>query len=167
MDQDGHRVRFEWGPSGLRRLAPVSDVVVIVDVLSFTTAVDVALGRGATVLPYRWHDGGETAYAAEHDAVVAGQGSGAAWTPAPPSWTSPSPGEAACCEPVVLGTENHRAGGFPFQERRTEQASASDTGGRRQEQAGRRRQCSHRSLPAAFPRRRRVPPFVEGQPPSG
>ena len=59
FDQDGHRVRFEWGPNGLRRLAPGSDVVVIVDVLSFTTAVDIAVGRGATVLPYRWHDGGE------------------------------------------------------------------------------------------------------------
>ncbi len=85
MDQDGHRVRFEWGPSGLRRLAPRSDVVVIVDVLSFTTAVDVALGRGAAVLPYRWHDGGEAAYAAEHDAVVAGEGPAAVWTLAPAS----------------------------------------------------------------------------------
>lgn len=83
MEQDGYRVRFEWGPSGLRRLAPVSDVVVIVDVLSFTTAVDVALGRGGEVLPYRWHDGGEQTYAAERDAVVAGQGAGAAWTLAP------------------------------------------------------------------------------------
>lgn len=83
MEQDGYRVRFEWGPSGLRRLAPVSDVVVIVDVLSFTTAVDVALGRGGAVLPYRWHDGGEQTYAAERDAVVAGQGAGAAWTLAP------------------------------------------------------------------------------------
>lgn len=83
FEQRDFRVRFEWGPNGLRRLAPASDVVVIVDVLSFTTAVDVALGRGATVLPYRWHDGGEAAYATEHDAVVAGRGPAAAWTLAP------------------------------------------------------------------------------------
>lgn len=76
-------VRFEWGPNGLRRLAPGSDVVVIVDVLSFTTAVDVALGRGATVLPYRWHDGGEQAHAAAHDALVAGEGAAKDWTLAP------------------------------------------------------------------------------------
>ncbi|MGH9042550.1 MAG: 2-phosphosulfolactate phosphatase [Acidimicrobiia bacterium] len=48
---------MEWGPHGLRRLARACDVVVIVDVLSFTTALDVALGRGATVLPYRFADG--------------------------------------------------------------------------------------------------------------
>lgn len=76
-------VRFEWGPNGLRRLAPGSDVVVIVDVLSFTTAVDVALGRGATVLPYRWHDGGEQAHAVAQDALVAGEGAASAWTLAP------------------------------------------------------------------------------------
>ncbi|MEM7325191.1 MAG: 2-phosphosulfolactate phosphatase [Actinomycetota bacterium] len=71
FDQTGYRLRFGWGPNGLRRLAPVADVVVIVDVLSFSTAVDVLLGRGAVVLPYRWHDGSEDAFAADHDAVVA------------------------------------------------------------------------------------------------
>src|SRR5690606_22226187 len=74
------RVRLEWGPNGLRRLAPDAAVVVIVDVLSFTTSVDVALGRGATVLPYRWHDGGEHALAAAGGALVAGVGEAAAWT---------------------------------------------------------------------------------------
>ena len=42
-DQTGFDARFEWGIEGIRRLAPVSDVMVIVDVLSFSTAVDVAL----------------------------------------------------------------------------------------------------------------------------
>jgi 2-phosphosulfolactate phosphatase len=87
FDQGEFGVRFDWGPNGLRRLAPRSDVVVIVDVLSFTTAVDVALGRGATVLPYRWHDGNESTYAAEHGAVVAGVGEAERWTLAPATLT--------------------------------------------------------------------------------
>ena len=66
--QDGHRVRFEWGPMGLRTLAPLVDVVVVVDVLSFTTCVDVALGRGAVLFPYKWRDGSEGAFAESVDA---------------------------------------------------------------------------------------------------
>lgn len=71
FEQLGFGLRFGWGPNGLRRLAPAADVVVIVDVLSFSTSVDVALGRGAVVLPYKWHDGSEEAYAAENNAQVA------------------------------------------------------------------------------------------------
>lgn len=71
FDQSPHRLRFGWGPNGLRRLAPLVDAVVIVDVLSFSTSVDIALGRGAAVLPYRWHDGTEHDYAAANDAEVA------------------------------------------------------------------------------------------------
>lgn len=57
---------------GLRTLAPAVDVVIVVDVLSFTTCVDVALGRGAKVFPYKWNDGSEAAFADELDALVAG-----------------------------------------------------------------------------------------------
>ena len=71
MEQVGFRVRFGWGPNGLRRLAPNADAVVIIDVLSFSTCVDVALGRGAVVLPYRWNDDKRDEYAAEHNAVAA------------------------------------------------------------------------------------------------
>ncbi len=71
FEQRDFAVRFGWGPNALRRLAPKADAVVIVDVLSFSTCVDIVVGRGATVLPYKWHDGSEAAYGVEHDAVVA------------------------------------------------------------------------------------------------
>ena len=48
--------RFDWGPAGARGLAPAVDVLVVVDVLSFSTAVDVAVARGAVVYPARWTD---------------------------------------------------------------------------------------------------------------
>ncbi|MEO0492314.1 MAG: 2-phosphosulfolactate phosphatase [Actinomycetota bacterium] len=57
---------------GLRTLAPEVDVVIVIDVLSFTTCVDIALGRGAEVFPYKWHDGSEAAFATSVDAQVAG-----------------------------------------------------------------------------------------------
>jgi 2-phosphosulfolactate phosphatase len=52
--QGGFDRRFEWGLAGMRQLASVVEVVVVVDVLSFTTCVDVAVGRGARVYPARW-----------------------------------------------------------------------------------------------------------------
>jgi 2-phosphosulfolactate phosphatase len=70
--QDGFAYRFDWGPNGLRTLAPVADVVIIVDVLRFTTAVSAAVEAGATVHPYRWADDNAAAYAAERNAVLAG-----------------------------------------------------------------------------------------------
>lgn len=56
IDQSRFDARFEWGEAGLRALAPGVASVVIVDVLSFSTAVDAAIGSGATVIPYRWRD---------------------------------------------------------------------------------------------------------------
>lgn len=44
---------------------------MVVDVLSFTTTVTVAVGRGITVFPYRWRDEQARAYAASRDAVLA------------------------------------------------------------------------------------------------
>jgi 2-phosphosulfolactate phosphatase len=71
FDQHDYRYRFDWGPMGMRRLAAVCDVVVIVDVLSFTTSVEVAVSRGAHVYPYRWDDGTEVEYAREIEALLA------------------------------------------------------------------------------------------------
>jgi 2-phosphosulfolactate phosphatase len=70
----GFDLQFEWGPNGLEQLGPGAAGIVIVDVLRFTTAVSVAVDRGATVLPYRWADDGAETYAAQHNALLAGAG---------------------------------------------------------------------------------------------
>jgi hypothetical protein len=44
LSQDGFSVRLDWALAGARALAPRVDLLVIVDVLSFTTAVEVAVG---------------------------------------------------------------------------------------------------------------------------
>ena len=44
-------VELVWGADGARSLAPDVDTLVVVDVLSFTTAVSVATSCGATVRP--------------------------------------------------------------------------------------------------------------------
>lgn len=64
-------IRCEWGEHGVASLAPESDVVVLVDVLSFSTCVDIATARGATIFPYRWKDASAADYAASIGAVAA------------------------------------------------------------------------------------------------
>lgn len=71
--QKGFAYRFDWGLDGLRSLAPHSDVVVIVDILRFTSGVCAALESGATVFPYPWHRDDVEAYASARDAVAAGR----------------------------------------------------------------------------------------------
>ncbi|MFC7495666.1 MULTISPECIES: 2-phosphosulfolactate phosphatase [unclassified Nocardioides] len=67
--QATYDVRLEWGPTGAAAVA--APVTVVVDVLSFTTTLTVAVERGITVHPFRWKDERAAAYAAERDAVLA------------------------------------------------------------------------------------------------
>ncbi|WP_431962104.1 2-phosphosulfolactate phosphatase [Actinacidiphila sp. bgisy160] len=61
--QTGHGVRFEWGPEGARLIGAHVACLVVVDVLSFTTAVTVAVEAGIAVHPYAWRDATAAAYA--------------------------------------------------------------------------------------------------------
>lgn len=69
FNQAEFEIRCEWGMAGVTHLAPISDVVIIVDVLSFSTAVEIATSRGAIVYPYRG-DNAE-AYAQKKGAILA------------------------------------------------------------------------------------------------
>lgn len=102
--QDAFRVRCEWGREGVDVLAPISDVVVIVDVLSFSTCVDVAVGRGAVVWPcsvkneaalqFAWRVGAELAGVREEGGYSLSPGS-LQRIPAGTGLVLPSPNGAA------------------------------------------------------------------------
>lgn len=68
-----YTARFEWGYEGVEQLAPQSDIVVMIDVLSFCTCVDVVCGRGGIVYPYRMLDETAALYAREKGALLAGK----------------------------------------------------------------------------------------------
>jgi 2-phosphosulfolactate phosphatase len=67
--QEGYRVRLDWGPIGARNSR--ADLSVVIDVLSFSTSVCIAVERGMRVFPFPWTGAGAAAFAAEHDAVLA------------------------------------------------------------------------------------------------
>ncbi|HEY9707065.1 MAG TPA: 2-phosphosulfolactate phosphatase [Oculatellaceae cyanobacterium] len=71
FDQSEFELRCEWGKQGVDKLAPISDVVVIVDVLSFSTAVEIATNNGAIIFPYRWKDESAADYAKSLKAQLA------------------------------------------------------------------------------------------------
>lgn len=62
---------MEWGPTGAAAISGDADAAVVVDVLSFTTTLSVAVERGITVFPFRWRDERAAAYAEQRDAVLA------------------------------------------------------------------------------------------------
>jgi 2-phosphosulfolactate phosphatase len=76
LRQAAYRVRLERGERGalglLSRRPPDVQVAIVVDVLSFSTAVDVAVTRGAQVFPSRFKSLAESAQIATmYDALLA------------------------------------------------------------------------------------------------
>ena len=56
---------------GVLQLAPISDVMIIVDVLSFSTCIDIINSRGAIAFPYQWRDESARAFADSMEAKLA------------------------------------------------------------------------------------------------
>ena len=52
FDQSPFEIKFEWGQRGARAAAERGDIVIIVDVLSFSSTVVTAVGYGAEIYPY-------------------------------------------------------------------------------------------------------------------
>lgn len=71
FNQQDFDVRLEWGRHGVEQLAPISDVIIIVDILSFSTSVDIATELGAILYPYRWKDESAMEYAQSIQAELA------------------------------------------------------------------------------------------------
>jgi 2-phosphosulfolactate phosphatase len=71
FSQSQYTVRCEWGAHGIAALASESDVIIIVDALSFSTCVDVAVGNGALIYPYPWKDESAERFAASVQAILA------------------------------------------------------------------------------------------------
>jgi 2-phosphosulfolactate phosphatase len=65
------RIRLEWGPAGAAAVAPGAEVLAVVDVLSFTTTLTVAVERGIRVLPFRWGAEEAELEARRYDATLA------------------------------------------------------------------------------------------------
>jgi 2-phosphosulfolactate phosphatase len=49
--QSGFRCKLDWGREGARRAAAAGDILVVVDVLSFSTATATAIERGCVIIP--------------------------------------------------------------------------------------------------------------------
>jgi 2-phosphosulfolactate phosphatase len=70
-NQQEFDIKLEWGIQGVKELASISDVIIIVDVLSFSTCVDIATSNGAIIYPYQWKDETAIAYAQSINAELA------------------------------------------------------------------------------------------------
>jgi 2-phosphosulfolactate phosphatase len=103
--QSGFDVRLDWGVAGLRDIAPGAGCVVVVDVLSFSTTVEVACSRGATVYPASRKDDSAQEMAARLGASLAvSRHDMSAQTPYSLSPASLSPVESG--DKVVLPSPN-------------------------------------------------------------
>ncbi|MGE3268915.1 MAG: 2-phosphosulfolactate phosphatase [Chloroflexota bacterium] len=102
--QRGYRCRLEWGRRGARVAAERGDILVVVDVLSFSTATVTAVQHGGVIRPCAWTDdpaalaAGLGAEAAVHRRDVPAKGR---FSLSPPTFNAIEPGTR-----VVLASPN-------------------------------------------------------------
>ncbi len=82
-DQSNFEIRCEWGRKGVEQLAPISDVIIIVDILSFSTCIEVANSRGATVFPCDWKNESVQEFAKSVNAELASRRGGSGYSLSP------------------------------------------------------------------------------------
>ncbi|MDH3605240.1 MAG: hypothetical protein OEU26_37080, partial [Candidatus Tectomicrobia bacterium] len=92
VDQQPYDIRCDWGLAALTHLSPDSDAIIIIDVLSFSTCVDIAVANGAIVYPYRWRDATTHAYAASRGAIAASRRQDTGYSLSPASLRHIPPG---------------------------------------------------------------------------
>jgi len=85
-------VRLEWGLQGLEKLKTDSDVFVIVDVLSFTTSVDIGTSRGASIYPFGGFADNAADFANQQGALLAGSSRKSGYSLSPASLVGILPG---------------------------------------------------------------------------
>lgn len=66
-----YNINCEWGLNGIKRFKQNTDVFIIIDVLSFSTSVDVATANGAIIFPYKFRDETVSLYSAQVNAWLA------------------------------------------------------------------------------------------------
>ena len=86
-------IELEWGPTGLRALAERCPAIVIVDVLSFSTSVSVAVSRGAVVWPHNGSERAEELARAIGATLVRGRNNREGRTLSPASLLDVGPGD--------------------------------------------------------------------------
>ncbi len=103
FSQEGWTCRCEWGPAAVTALCP-ADVTIVVDVFSFTTCVDVAVSRGAAILPYPWNDPSAADFARAQQAELAGRRRQTQYSLAPESYLE-IPAGVRCVLPSPNGAQ--------------------------------------------------------------
>jgi 2-phosphosulfolactate phosphatase len=84
--------------------------VIIVDVLSFSTCVDIAVSRGAVVFPFAWRDARATAFARDIGAELAGPRGQTRFSLSPASFLHISPRTRVVLPSPNGATLSHGAG---------------------------------------------------------
>ncbi|GEM_PF-5420064 len=91
-DQSAYRVRVEWGAAGVEVFAPISDTIVIVDVV---------VSHRVAALPYGWKTEQAETFAKRHNAILVGRRGQAELCLSPPSLSA-----LESCARVVLPSPN-------------------------------------------------------------